>query len=246
MPFELASFVESLQDIQDAEQYWNTCHQAFEQLGVKSVCYGFIPFSSEVKEVGLTDSMFLKTTHVQEWQNMMKLNGYESELSSELVVEEFKTLIWHDHSQWINATEEQIQTANIEREMGMHTGITIPISDPIFSFSTSGIGLNIPEITENEFDRYWQANETNLNQIACLLEQGISKQHGKILVNLSGREKDCLSYLAIGLRPDEIAFRLGISTKTLETHIYNAKKKLKARTRDNAVAKALIMGLIQP
>lgn len=39
---------------------------------------------------------------------------------------------------------------------------------------------------------------------------------------------------------------LNIDDKTIEKHIGKAKKKLRANTRDHAVAKALMLGLIDP
>ncbi|AOZ71013.1 hypothetical protein LPB142_10475 [Rhodobacter xanthinilyticus] len=65
-------------------------------------------------------------------------------------------------------------------------------------------------------------------------------------MGLTPRELDCLSYLAAGLRPAEICFRLGISEKTFEKHIARAKDRLRARTRDQAVAKALILNIVTP
>ena len=48
------------------------------------------------------------------------------------------------------------------------------------------------------------------------------------------------------LRPAEICWTLKISEKTFEKHIKGAKEKLRASTRDHAVAKSLVLGLIQP
>lgn len=55
----------------------------------------------------------------------------------------------------------------------------------------------------------------------------------------------CLLWLAIGLRVQEIAERLEISGKTVEKHIASARKRLDARTREQAVAKAIQLGLIE-
>ena len=64
------------------------------------------------------------------------------------------------------------------------------------------------------------------------------------LVRLSGRELDCLCWLARGQRPSEICWRIGISEKTFEKHIASAKAKLKSRTRDQALAKSVLLGLL--
>ncbi len=56
---------------------------------------------------------------------------------------------------------------------------------------------------------------------------------------LSEREKEVLAMLARGLTGEEIAQRLVLSPETVRTHIRNAMAKLEARTRTEAVVKAL-------
>lgn len=61
---------------------------------------------------------------------------------------------------------------------------------------------------------------------------------------LTGREADCLRYLGMGLRTKEIAHRMGVQPVTVEYHFTNARRKLGARTREQALALALRAGLI--
>lgn len=63
---------------------------------------------------------------------------------------------------------------------------------------------------------------------------------------LTQREKECLVFLANGYRTDRIAERLGISNATIEFHLTNARKKLKTKTRTEAVASAIQHGFIAP
>lgn len=56
---------------------------------------------------------------------------------------------------------------------------------------------------------------------------------------ISHRESEILSMLAKGLTGEEIARRLVLSPETVRTHIRNAMEKLDARTRIEAVVKAL-------
>jgi DNA-binding NarL/FixJ family response regulator len=62
---------------------------------------------------------------------------------------------------------------------------------------------------------------------------------------LSTRESEILALLARGLTGEEIAQRLVLSPETIRTHIRNAMGKLEARTRTEAVVKALGQGEIQ-
>ncbi|MDQ2630059.1 MAG: response regulator transcription factor, partial [Actinomycetota bacterium] len=56
---------------------------------------------------------------------------------------------------------------------------------------------------------------------------------------LSRREAEILTMLAKGLTGEEIARRLVLSPETVRTHVRNAMEKLDARTRVQAVVKAL-------
>jgi DNA-binding CsgD family transcriptional regulator len=63
---------------------------------------------------------------------------------------------------------------------------------------------------------------------------------------LSARQREVLSWLAAGLRNDRIAERMGITVTMVERHIALARRRLGARTREQAVARAVILGIIRP
>lgn len=63
---------------------------------------------------------------------------------------------------------------------------------------------------------------------------------------LSPRERECLSWLAKGYRNVRIADRMGISVATVEMHIASARRKLDASTREQALARAIILREITP
>src|SRR5262249_28181233 len=61
--------------------------------------------------------------------------------------------------------------------------------------------------------------------------------------NLTARELDVLALVAEGLRNAEIADRLVLSTKTVDHHVSAILRKLDARSRTEASAKAVQLGL---
>lgn len=63
---------------------------------------------------------------------------------------------------------------------------------------------------------------------------------------LSPREVECLEWLGRGLTNAAIAKRLGISVATVALHLSNARNKLGATTREQALVIALKGGLIDP
>ena len=62
----------------------------------------------------------------------------------------------------------------------------------------------------------------------------------------SPRECEVLRLLASGATDPQIAAVLGLSPATVQTHVRNAKSKLGARTRAQAVALGIARGLITP
>lgn len=62
--------------------------------------------------------------------------------------------------------------------------------------------------------------------------------------SLTPREREVLRLLADGMRNDEVSKRLSISQFTVRTHVEHAMEKLQAKTRTEAVAKALRDSLI--
>jgi DNA-binding NarL/FixJ family response regulator len=66
------------------------------------------------------------------------------------------------------------------------------------------------------------------------------------LVDLNDREIETLTWVARGKTSAEIADILGLSKRTIDFHIDNARNKLGAATRSEAVMKAADGGLIEP
>lgn len=122
------------------------------------------------------------------------------------------------------------------REMGIEDGLAVPCHGPGGRVGVISIG----------FERFDLA-ETDRRAVA--LAAGMAYERMHVLAPpaagprsaLTPRERDCLAFVAEGLSDADIAKRLGISPVTAHAHVENAKRKLGARTRAQAVAK-LCMG----
>lgn len=62
---------------------------------------------------------------------------------------------------------------------------------------------------------------------------------------LSDRERQCLTMAARGLTSDDMAYKLGITERTVRFHFSSIRSKLGAANRQEAVAKAIKGGLIE-
>ncbi len=81
---------------------------------------------------------------------------------------------------------------------------------------------------------------------ARMLELERPEPRKSALAPLAPRETETLAWLASGLRVERIAERMGVSGRTVEFHLGNARRKLGAATREEALARAIMLGLIAP
>ena len=79
-----------------------------------------------------------------------------------------------------------------------------------------------------------------------MLQYNWGVRHVNLSADLTKREIECLNWLAHGLRTDQIANQLSISRATVDFHLANARKKLAASTREQAVALAVAGKFIDP
>ena len=83
-----------------------------------------------------------------------------------------------------------------------------------------------------------------LHMAAFCAHQALSKARLPDDTLLSPREVECLQWLANGLRTQKIAHNMGLKPVTVEFHFRRAREKLGANTREQALAMAIMGGLI--
>jgi len=75
---------------------------------------------------------------------------------------------------------------------------------------------------------------------------GVARAEAKFKPSLSDRQIEILTFVAHGQTSAQIAQKLHLSRRTVDFHIDNARIKLNATTRTEAVMKATASGLIKP
>jgi PAS domain S-box-containing protein len=85
-----------------------------------------------------------------------------------------------------------------------------------------------------------EIGEPRLNEAARAIVGDGEVSSSRRTRNLSPREREVLALLARGLTGEQIAERLVLSPETVRTHIRNAREKLGASTRVEAVTMALV------
>tara|TARA_R110000782_G_scaffold117364_4_gene207801 strand:- start:123642 stop:124391 length:750 start_codon:yes stop_codon:yes gene_type:complete len=133
-------------------------------------------------------------------------------------------------------------------EEGLRSQISVVAPDPMGLGDPIG-GMSIgSSLDAGEYFRAVEGKENLLLNAAMLFH---SRSIGEIRRQqigarpLSERERDCMSFVAAGLRNSRIAERMGVSEVTVELHLRSARKKLRARTTAQAIARAMIFGDIE-
>jgi two-component system, NarL family, response regulator DevR len=71
-----------------------------------------------------------------------------------------------------------------------------------------------------------------------------AREGADVAAGLTPRERQVLELLGVGLTIGQIASRLGISPRTIETHVAKLYRKLGVRTRVQAISRAATLGLV--
>ncbi|MEM9574657.1 MAG: helix-turn-helix transcriptional regulator [Pseudomonadota bacterium] len=154
--------------------------------------------------------------------------------------------------------EENIKNKELtEKELACHrhllqNGQSIFLSYRIFDQASDEETLVVFACSSEGLEKLRETGEEKIEIIANLFSIYIGpptpqQSDGKVplLYNfLTKQEKKVLSCLAQGLQNAEIAHRLNISEATVRLHTIGARKKMNATTRTQAVALAMVRGLL--
>ncbi len=73
----------------------------------------------------------------------------------------------------------------------------------------------------------------------------LAREGSEVRASLTPREHEILVLISRGLTMRQMATRLGISPRTVETHVAKLYRKLEVRTRVQAVSRAVSLGLVE-
>ena len=225
--------------------YWPHCHQALEQYGVTSICHLSLPFKQEANLRGVSQAALFKTSHPKEWQSAVGQQSLDYDLSVELITTGTQVVFWHEirHGQSFSKIQHQLNEA--ELDLGMNVGVSVMARQFEASGGITGVGLCFADMKPEEFRRIWAEHADRITDTTRLLDAGLIDNGLSEVIGLAPRECEVLCYLAAGYRVADIAKALHKSPKTIEKYVDSAKLKLKASTRDNAIAKALVLNLLE-
>ena len=150
--------------------------------------------------------------------------------------------LFEDPSVLLDASPTELALIQSQAEAGFRRGYMAAF-DGRAGYRT-GMSMLLDQYSKSDLALIWPELKPQLIAIGQMLDTAFFTTHIAAHYGLAPRERDVLSWLAAGLRPDEIADKLAIGYRTVDKYIVSAKEKLNARTRDHAVARAVILKLI--
>lgn len=154
--------------------------------------------------------------------------------------------LWSDLARYHSSGSDVEQAKSLFQEaasFGLAKGISVPLH---------GLGCLFGVMSYASSDPRHPILESTLHAEATLLAMCVH-QAVSLLINRGGekirpltpRERECLKWAAEGKSAWEIAHVLNISERTAVFHLMNAAEKLGVVNRQQAVAKALVLGLLE-
>lgn len=231
------SLLDRLPEAKTVEDVWSACTDFFGAHGLDRLIYIDMP----------AGGFAMHTTFPESWLNHYRESGYEriDPFFSYCCTTTTPTATGADYlSDYPYLTAAERRLILEAGEAGMRAGVSCTVRKA----GAGGVGgwnlgssLPRPEL------------EKILAEHGSMLRLAALYGHERLLAHrenadgrglLSPRESECLQWTARGLRTKEIAARMGLRPVTVELYLKNARRKLNAATREQAVAIALTNGHI--
>ncbi|WP_168193166.1 helix-turn-helix transcriptional regulator [Rhodophyticola sp. CCM32] len=239
----LQAFATDLSRLTSVEAVWSSMSAHAEEHG-----FPFCTITMARRDAGLHSSRFMSNAPGEFRENYCTGGLIRDDPFLTLICRNMAAAaVITDPGRFPGIDGRQADFLEVTRALGVTHAICVPVS----TSAQAEFGGWVIGGTEDEasFKRYYDIAGAELQLAGLLAFERISAiTHLKHEAGacLSPRERECLLWLSAGLRVAMIATRLGISESAVTLYILNARRKLGAKTREQAVARAILSGEIQP
>lgn len=234
--------VEEIQSSSDLTEIKSILIKLCDQLEFENVAYAV-----KLPDTFTRISTLVISNYSEEWLRRYVEQGYFSiDPVAQHCFSSQQPYLW---TRFTQANEKDLrQFAGEASEFNLNDGISIGM--PRFNGETGLISLATEKkivMTPASIKRvilYLNAMQPYIHEKIAQLSNVSGKKNIKVV--LTEREKTCLVWVAEGKTAAEIATILSVSEATVVFHIKNAIQKLNVTNRSQAIAKAVLLGLIAP
>lgn len=227
-------------DARDVTDRWQRMTSHLASIGIDQVNYGLLdtPAANRVD----ARVRFLSTMDAG-WIDYYGDNGFDAHDPHVTLVRQNNLLPYR----WVETSlprydkPAEYEVLAMAADAGLRAQLQVTLTGTDGSLTPVG-GMAMGSSLGTNLFREIEGHEADLITIAHLFHQrsiGEVRRLHRDVPPLSPRERDCLRFLASGSRIDMVAQKLGIARVTVEMHLRNARRKLKAASLPEAVAKAI-------
>jgi DNA-binding CsgD family transcriptional regulator len=244
---ELAHFLDTLNAAKGVDDRWNHLTRFMGDHGADVINYAVLnTLEFSRAEASVTQFSNMSSDWIEHYlAQRLDLHDPHVRYAREGGVEPYR---WDERRTGFLTSEDGRNVLSLAAEAGLRSQISMVAPDPSGRGEPIG-GMTIgSSLHDGEYFRAIAGKEAMLISAAMLYHHsaiGEIRRHQVSARPLSPRERDCMTYVASGLRTARIAEKMHISEVTVDMHLRNAREKLRARTTAQAVARAMIFGDIE-
>ena len=247
MPTSLRTLIDAALHATTVEDVHALCSRLCQELGFDYFIYGAQLPTSLIKP-----RFVIVSGYPQEWRQHYKDNGYtQSDPTVAHCIGHVTPLLWSDVTRRDNPfTAEARRFMHEAHDFGLRNGVSFPVhgvsgESAMLSLACADDRPPAPSIIDDALP------------VGHLLSSYIHEAVRRVFVDndssiaigqvqLTEREKECLTWAAEGKTTWETSHILGISERTVIFHLRNVALKLNVSNRSQAVARAVSQLLITP
>lgn len=239
-------FTERLQGARTLDTTWQVATEAFAAQGIDYLIYMFL------RPAAPDDNALVRSSLPQWYADYyyQERRGHDDPFLQ--LCHTFTPMLTGAEFLGDYADRLPIKHQNFIREVG-ETGAIAGISSPVRLMNPGHFGgwNLLSRMRRPQFEKHISVCCERLQLMGFIAHEALQKAAHTQTDNgtrrqLSERERECLLWLARGLRSSEIADRMNIAPVTVDLHFKRARAKLAASTREEALAKAILSGEIVP
>ncbi|MCB9965226.1 MAG: LuxR family transcriptional regulator [Rhodospirillales bacterium] len=242
-PFEeIDGFIAAIDSSENFEQILLALRKQMERLGFNRFTYslGWPP-------EGPFKPLYLTTYPPEFTKHYLEKNFRSSDMVYRHASQQSTPFLWEDLKKKYVLTPEQKIVFHDGREVGIHSGASVPIHGPKLARATFSVASDMDEA---EFKKLFLHYRHEIHLLSTYAHEKIMKLGigDKPLVNttLTARETEILTWTSRGKTRWEIGEILNISEDTVKKHLQKACYALGASNKTHASAVAIINGIIMP
>ncbi len=253
MRHKIADMNETLLKETTLEGRFDQASALMATFGFTSVIYDYSPVPT-APDGGLITPSVLRFRNVPESMSELWNRGgyYQIDPVQHAAMEVTAPFVWSYDGRQSSVMDRVLNKAHDPvvrylRDTRMTCGVTVPIHPAGGGLATfTGIRID----PEKGFDRDAGDRLADIGLLGNLFHDSIftlfsDRERRCTHIRITDKERECLQLSAEGLTAKEIAYRLGRSIATVTLHMNSAARKLGARNRFQAVARAAHYRLLE-